>query len=40
VLAWMSVPLAFMAYALTPLFFITPPKARASNTSEPTSRRP
>jgi uncharacterized membrane protein len=30
VLAWVSVPVAFVVYALTPLFYITPPEGRTS----------
>jgi hypothetical protein len=28
VAAWISIPAAFVVYALTPLFYITPPKFR------------
>jgi TMEM175 potassium channel family protein len=30
-LAWVSVPVAFVVYALTPLFYITPPEGRRSH---------
>jgi hypothetical protein len=30
-LAWVSVHVAFVVYALTPLFYITPPEGRAAS---------
>jgi uncharacterized membrane protein len=35
VVAWFSVHLAFVVYALTPLFYITPPQARAVRKPDP-----
>lgn len=34
-LAWVYIPAAFVAYALTPLFYITPPRPRAAVKPEP-----
>jgi uncharacterized membrane protein len=39
-LAWISIPAAFVAYALTPLFYLTPPRPRGKADAEARQRQP
>lgn len=39
-LAWISIPAAFIAYALTPLFYITPPRPRGRAGDDAPQRQP